>query len=350
MTKHSQSLFLIEQLQPDWLEEPWRVWCYLIVSRTLQCMVLAVLLECLYEITDLVIADPSYTFETFLPEIAGLSAVAVCMAGLCEGTFKVRNKRIMQPWLYLLAVALLMFVFGATIDSDFAVDTALFLPLIAFHGMRTLGDEIHTSEQLSWSWRNFARGFIFLNLLPRSWMSIPAMILLILVSPIFTQGLGEQSLFVFTLCLVFGAIAAIRARVTEAKTRPNMGMHLSLRNAAIVILAGLLLAVAIGLLLAAAIIMLRRGEHLFFLVTTMPILIAVYAAGWFGGMDVIAHYTLRVLLALFGYAPLNYPRFLNYASGELHFLQKVGGGYAFMHRYLREYFASEEQMKEAALV
>jgi hypothetical protein len=37
--------------------------------------------------------------------------------------------------------------------------------------------------------------------------------------------------------------------------------------------------------------------------------------------------------------PPDYPRFLDYAANELGFLQKVGGGYTFMHRYLQEYFA-----------
>jgi len=31
--------------------------------------------------------------------------------------------------------------------------------------------------------------------------------------------------------------------------------------------------------------------------------------------------------------------FLDYAAGELHSLQKVGGGYIFVHRYLLEHFA-----------
>ena len=40
--------------------------------------------------------------------------------------------------------------------------------------------------------------------------------------------------------------------------------------------------------------------------------------------------------------PRNYARFLDYAAEELTFLQKVGGGYIFVHRYLLEYFAAME--------
>ena len=37
----------------------------------------------------------------------------------------------------------------------------------------------------------------------------------------------------------------------------------------------------------------------------------------------------------------DHTRFPDYAAGDLHFLQKVGGGYIFVHRYLLEYFAAQ---------
>ncbi len=59
----------------------------------------------------------------------------------------------------------------------------------------------------------------------------------------------------------------------------------------------------------------------------------------YGGLDVIKHYTLRLILWWKGYAPLNYVRFLDYAT-KLIFLRKVGGGYIFIHRMLMEHFAA----------
>jgi len=41
-----------------------------------------------------------------------------------------------------------------------------------------------------------------------------------------------------------------------------------------------------------------------------------------------------------GRTPLNFVRFLDYAANDLNFLQKVGGGYIFIHRMLLEYFAA----------
>jgi hypothetical protein len=59
---------------------------------------------------------------------------------------------------------------------------------------------------------------------------------------------------------------------------------------------------------------------------------------WYGGQDVIQHYILRFILYWKGHTPLRYANFLDYAA-RLVFLQKVGGGYIFIHRLLLEHFA-----------
>ncbi|ABW32834.1 NACHT domain-containing protein [Acaryochloris marina] len=57
-----------------------------------------------------------------------------------------------------------------------------------------------------------------------------------------------------------------------------------------------------------------------------------------GGAACLQHFTLRFMLYRMGYIPWNYSRFLDYAVERL-FLQKVGGGYIFIHRMLLEHFA-----------
>ncbi|MGQ9872891.1 hypothetical protein [Leptodesmis sp.] len=57
-----------------------------------------------------------------------------------------------------------------------------------------------------------------------------------------------------------------------------------------------------------------------------------------GGITVIQHFILRFILWLKGYIPINLIRLLNYASDRI-FLQRVGGGYIFIHRMLLEHFA-----------
>ena len=60
------------------------------------------------------------------------------------------------------------------------------------------------------------------------------------------------------------------------------------------------------------------------------------------GLDVIQHYTLRLILWHRGHTPRNYARFLDYATERI-FLQKVGGGFIFIHRLLMEHFAELDQ-------
>ena len=72
---------------------------------------------------------------------------------------------------------------------------------------------------------------------------------------------------------------------------------------------------------------------------------------WYGGMDIIKHYSLRLILYLKGTGPRRFDTFLGYAV-KLRFMYRIGGGYIFIHSLLRDHFASslkaEREMKTAA--
>ncbi|MEO1185569.1 MAG: NACHT domain-containing protein, partial [Cyanobacteria bacterium J06636_27] len=68
-------------------------------------------------------------------------------------------------------------------------------------------------------------------------------------------------------------------------------------------------------------------------------LLAGLAGGQFSGLVLIKHLTLRFILWVYGYIPLNFVNFLNYATERI-FLQQSGNGYIFRHRLLLECFAS----------
>ncbi|MGB7315126.1 MAG: hypothetical protein WA939_19510 [Nodosilinea sp.] len=70
----------------------------------------------------------------------------------------------------------------------------------------------------------------------------------------------------------------------------------------------------------------------------MPILFGFIFGG---GEALIQHLALRTTLFLNGHTPRNYAHFLNYAEERL-FVQRVGGGYIFVHRLLLEHFATLE--------
>jgi hypothetical protein len=66
--------------------------------------------------------------------------------------------------------------------------------------------------------------------------------------------------------------------------------------------------------------------------------VAVCAGARYGGFDVIKHFILRFFLWQRSVGPLNYRRFLDDLV-RLVLIQKVGGGYIFIHRLLLDYFA-----------
>jgi hypothetical protein len=131
--------------------------------------------------------------------------------------------------------------------------------------------------------------------------------------------------------LMVGLVSCFRLRVRELKTIPNQGIWLSLRSGSLM---GGVGGLAIGLIVGVA-----EGW------TTGLVygaLAGLCIGLWYGGIDVIAHYLLRLLLWRAGAMPRDYARFLDYAAEKLNFLQKVGDGYIFLHRYLLEYFAALE--------
>lgn len=139
------------------------------------------------------------------------------------------------------------------------------------------------------------------------------------------NGLGFSLIFELIGALVWGLIGGLSGATIETRTVPNQGMRQSKKNALILALLGAvclsIACVLIGLPLIAGI--------------SLGILLGISGAG----IACVEHGILRLLLYWSGFAPWNYTRFLNYASNCI-LLQKVGGGYIFIHRLLLEYFAS----------
>lgn len=141
------------------------------------------------------------------------------------------------------------------------------------------------------------------------------------------------------LGLILGLVSGLRSSVSERKTSPNRGLWLTARNAVVIgLLAGLILA------FISSLILLLFGRSPF---SNLPIVLGLFMffglliALWYGGLDVLQHLILRLMLARRGDTPWRYARFLDYATERI-FLYRVGGGYRFVHRLLMEHMASRE--------
>ncbi|MCX6613960.1 MAG: hypothetical protein NTW74_24335 [Acidobacteria bacterium] len=136
--------------------------------------------------------------------------------------------------------------------------------------------------------------------------------------------------------VVKGIQGAIQPNRVSMKIKPNAGIWMSLRNATQFLIPGL-----VFLLLG------KMHAEEWYLLAYLALPLGLYLALEKGTVEFVDHFILRLMLRLYGYAPMDYVRFLDYAATELGFLQKVGGGYIFMHRYLLEYFSSIQEDAKA---
>ena len=147
---------------------------------------------------------------------------------------------------------------------------------------------------------------------------------------------GAALLYGLLGAVVGGLFAGLKGAILYARPKPNSGIKLSIRNA--VVIAGL--AASIFWIILASILALHLELILGLgLAMGSALIFGATAFFWYGDQDVIQHYILRLMLCWNGHTPVRYAKFLDYAA-RLVFLQKVGGGYIFIHRLLLEHFVA----------
>jgi len=211
---------------------------------------------------------------------------------------------------------------------------------------QSLVNDIQTVEALSWSWKRSIKGFPLgvigglIATLIATWLSE------FLSSPHpFFEGLSLGQ----CIGILGPLLGGLRGNIVEGKTVLNQGFQLSRHNAIFVgVLVGLMEALFIGTffgLVEGSTFDTRIGMF----IGSISGLVVGSMAGlivslWYGGLDVIQHYTLRLTFLIQRFTPRDYVRFLDYAVDQI-FLQKVGGGYRFIHRMQLEHFAEVYENK-----
>lgn len=175
-----------------------------------------------------------------------------------------------------------------------------------------------------------------------------------------SNGLNDGLLISSSYWIVAGLFQGISYERIEEQSRqiPGKGIHLSLRNCILMgsISSGVIwLTTTLSYPLSAGLTAwlgygvaygLREGlrtlglglQYYWFLGLCGGLLVCLIS----GGIAVLRHSIIRLLLRRAGMFPRHYVRFLDEAASRL-LLQKVGGGYSFVHRLLLEYFADREK-------
>ncbi len=185
---------------------------------------------------------------------------------------------------------------------------------------------ISLTETFRWSWRRAALGSVI--------GAVAGFILSL------SGGRASQVGMPLGLAGTGVLLGGLSTATVETKTQPNQGIRQSAQNA-------LVAGIAVGLIIGAAFLI---GSWLAYgltdLVTrtvratlALGLTIGLIVALIFGGLAVIQHIMLRLMLYRSGSAPLNLAKFLDH-SCDLIFMRRIGGGFIFVHRYLADHFSS----------
>ena len=197
---------------------------------------------------------------------------------------------------------------------------------------------IKITEKNSYDFRKFFRNLLIGGMIG-GLMVLP---LLFVGSSIRLNSLLIMGLFAgLYFGFLFGLFGIFRSSEIESKNFPNSLIWKSLHNGLIVVLIFVLIFVLIGLLLG---LFVGLNSNLI-----MGLFMGLIWGGFVGGIwgfikglnqglrAAIRHFTLRLILYQNGDIPWNYAQFLDHAA-KYRFIQRVGGRYRFIHDLLRKHF------------
>jgi eukaryotic-like serine/threonine-protein kinase len=358
MEAHNQSIFLLEQLQPTWLSSPLQKWAYAMGSR------LAV--GCLLGLGLVLFSlDPG----TLVVGLAGglafgaIRGVQLTSPRAGRGAASSRLGRLLTFGTIALTTAAAVGVVALLVGAGLAaIFYALFLACVfCIRAYRWRADEdVGQVEALGWSWRAARRGvplgvlcsalitpFFFFADSEISFDDIFASGFPVIITNIQEHTVNAlihaaiAVLIVLFLVLIYG----LQARSILTSKRLNQATYNSLRSALFV--SSLLVVICGGFVTLVYVVstalttdydmpmILLEGAKGW--IRFAPV-IALPAAAWYGGLAVIQHFVLRLVLGN-GEFPIDCAPVLDDAA-DRRLLQRVGGGYMFSHRLLLDYFRS----------
>lgn len=147
--------------------------------------------------------------------------------------------------------------------------------------------------------------------------------------------------------LVGGLGGGFAGSQVDTNMLPNQGIRRSARSA---FLGGLSVGVAVILAIIVINAPYQNSYQFRDIVSNNlpPTLIGIsIGALAYGGYACLSHLALRLVLWQRGYLPWNIARFLDVCADHI-LMQKVGGGYIFIHRLLLEYFATLDAPEKAS--
>ena len=236
------------------------------------------------------------------------------------------------------------------------------------------GKEIKITERLEWSWiairQNLFKGLLLGTLLGLVIGPVSGFVETAWNIPIYKQAIEREvasgkPISMPILSFIYGAFSALTyaliygltcdlkpSRIEKRKSIPNQGIYNSARNA---IKVGVVDGACVGLIFWLTNKFLPLGESITWVgalkygVTNGLIGMFFFGLVCSSGRACMQHLVVRTMLEKNDCIPKNYARFLDFASERL-LVNKVGGGYVFFHRMLQENFARMKLQEKDGIV
>jgi MFS family permease len=338
MVQESQTVFLIEYMQPTWLLSGTQQLTYRIGVR------LIVGLLCGLCIGPILGALSSYEKPSFI--ISGV--ISGVISGLIVGLFSRRDSKVISGVISGLIFWLMLVLIGIFNDGlpgmkRWLID-GLTIALVVGPILGLIFARIHQIIEpvstIKWLWLKALKKLIiglFIGLIVAGGVQLSFW----LISRLTFIVYWSNQLLILTvvfISLIFGLIGGFEKSIQVKRgTTINQGIWSSATNSLILFA---ICGVSVGLICGLISWVYRWENPLTFgLITGLCFgMLGGLIGGTGSGLVCIQHFTLRLILWWHGYIPWNYARFLDYVTERI-FLQRVGGGYIFIHRLLLEHFA-----------
>jgi NACHT domain len=352
MREHSQSVFLVERLQPSWLASR--------AQRGVYGTVVALSLVLIFGLINGLV----FAMSAPLPDAVKLSRSAAPLEALlfgaiafvaCWSESPLKNGVMGGSIGFLIATLLSGPIPGLLVALNQGLSFGVTSGLLFGLGVGSL-NRITLVETMSFKWNQFWK-----RMIPGSIVGLIFGLIFGLMGVLIgANGVGIVPFVGLTVGLIFGLVngfvGGYISRVKVGKAFPNQGIKLSWKNslAAFLVtwLIGGLIGGIAGSIVASAGLIVEVGGGLkggliggitglilgLIFGLDFGLLVAVIVGLNRGGSAVIKHYALRLTLWLSGYTPFKFINFLDHCA-KLILLKKAGGGYIFIHRTLLEYFA-----------
>lgn len=309
LSEQAQTIFLIEGLQPDWLE----------ARRERRLYAVMTMLS-----VGLLMGLPGGLLLAVIGGSEGLLGTLWGLGGLLPGL-----------------------LFGLLFDWGFELYSLYRLTVAGqrrrLHATGLYLGLIEPVEAVVWSWKRVGRALLLALVLG---LCLGFLVGLLEETVTVTQGMLVGPLVSGLIGLPLALRYGLSTAELESKSLPNQGIRRSAGNAIVV---GLLTWLVVGLGFASLL-----GLGIWSEDPSAESVVVAVAFGLAGGLQLavlfglllggraaIRHAVLRFLLYRSGHMPRRLIDFLDYAAERI-LLRKVGGGYIFAHRLIQDYFASLE--------